>query len=287
MGELLNQVVLGVLLGGLYALYAIGLSLSVGVIRLINLAHGDEIVLFCYLLLTLTTLLGVPPVVALLLFLPVAFGLGYALQRFLLQRVVSRALLPALLVTFGLSIIIQNGLLETYGADMQKMSGGSFETASLSLGNNLNVGVLPLATFATVVLLVIALDLLLYRSPMGARIRAVADDAPTADLIGLPTARIYATAMGIITVTIAIAAFFMGIWTNFDPTMGPMNLLVAFEVVVLGGLGSLWGTLVGGIILGVAQTFGAQFDAAWQSLAGHLVFLVIFLIRPRGLFPKG
>ena len=286
MTGLVNQIVLGVLLGGLYALFALGLSLSVGVIRLINLAHGDMIVLFSYLLLTIATGLGLHPALALILFLPIAFAAGYGLQSFLLQRVTGKALLRALLVTFGLSIIIQNGLLESYGADMRKLAGENLETASLNFGGAVTVGVLPLLTFATAVAAVIVLELLLNRSALGIRIRAVSDDVATADLIGLSTRRIFALAMGIVGMTVALAAFFMGLWTNFDPTMGPVNLLVAFEVVVLGGLGSLWGTLVGGIFLGVAQTLGAQIDAAWQSLAGHLVFLAIFLVRPRGLFPR-
>jgi branched-chain amino acid transport system permease protein len=134
--------------------------------------------------------------------------------------------------------------------------------------------------------MVIVLDFVLYRMRLGARIRAVSDDVAAADLVGLPSARIYATAMGIVGVTIAISAGFMSIWTNFDPTSGPSRLLVAFEAVVLGGLGSLWGTLVGGIIIGVAQAIGAQVDAAWQLLAGHLIFLAIFMLRPEGLFPK-
>jgi branched-chain amino acid transport system permease protein len=126
----------------------------------------------------------------------------------------------------------------------------------------------------------------LYRTRLGARIRAVSDDVAAADLVGLPSARIYAIAMGIVGVTVAISAGFMSVWTNFDPTSGPNRLLIAFEAVVLGGLGSLWGTLVGGIIIGVAQAIGAQVDAAWQLLAGHLVFLAIFMLRPEGLFPK-
>jgi branched-chain amino acid transport system permease protein len=134
--------------------------------------------------------------------------------------------------------------------------------------------------------MVVVLDFVLYRTRLGARIRAVSDDVAAADLIGLPSARIYATAMGIVGVTIAISAGFMSIWTNFDPTSGPSRLLVAFEAVVLGGLGSLWGTLAGGIIIGIAQVVGAQVDAAWQLLAGHLVFLAIFMLRPEGLFPK-
>jgi branched-chain amino acid transport system permease protein len=146
--------------------------------------------------------------------------------------------------------------------------------------------VLSLLTFAAAVALVLALDVLLYRSRIGARIRAVSDSVTSANLVGLPSAHIYAVAMGIVGVTVAISAGFMSVWTNFDPTSGPSRLLVAFEAVVLGGLGSLWGTLLGGIIVGVAQSLGAQFDAGWQLLAGHLVFLTIFLLRPQGLFPK-
>jgi branched-chain amino acid transport system permease protein len=146
--------------------------------------------------------------------------------------------------------------------------------------------VLPLTIFLTAIVMIWLLDRLLYATRIGARIRAVSDDVATADLVGLPSARIYAIAMGIVGVTIAISAGFMSIWTNFDPASGPSRLITAFEAVVLGGLGSLWGTLAGGIVLGVAQSLGAQIDAAWQVLAGHLVFLAVFLIRPQGLFPR-
>jgi branched-chain amino acid transport system permease protein len=156
----------------------------------------------------------------------------------------------------------------------------------MMLGGGVNVGLLPLTIFLSAIAMVIVLDFVLYRTRLGARIRAVSDDVAAADLVGLPSARIYAVAMGIVGVTVAISAGFMSIWTNFDPTSGPSRLLVAFEAVVLGGLGSLWGTLLGGIIIGVAQAIGAQVDAAWQLLAGHLVFLAIFMLRPEGLFPK-
>ena len=270
-GGWLNQIVQGVLLGGLYATFAMGLSLSVGIMRFVNIAHGDLIVLVSFLILTLTTTLGLSPLLAVIVTLPIAFLGGYLLQRLLLQRVLGKGVLPIILVTFGLSIIVQNGLLGTFGADTRKVAGGSFETATLVLGGGVNVGALPLTIFL---------------SRLGARIRAVSDDVAAADLVGLPSARIYATAMGIVGVTIAISAGFMSIWTNFDPTSGPSRLLVAFEAVVLGGLGSLWGTLAGGIIIGIAQVVGAQVDAAWQLLAGHLVFLAIFMLRPEGLFPK-
>jgi branched-chain amino acid transport system permease protein len=286
LGGWVNQIVQGVLLGGLYATFAMGLSLSVGIMRFVNIAHGDLIVLVSFLILTLTTTLGLSPLLAVLLTLPITFLGGYLLQRLLLQRVLGKGVLPIILVTFGLSIIVQNGLLGTFGADTRKVAGGSFETATLVLGGGVNVGLLPLAIFLSAIVMVVVLDFVLYRTRLGARIRAVSDDVAAADLIGLPSARIYAIAMGIVGVTIAISAGFMSIWTNFDPTSGPSRLLVAFEAVVLGGLGSLWGTLIGGIIIGVAQAIGAQVDAAWQLLAGHIVFLVIFMLRPEGLFPK-
>jgi branched-chain amino acid transport system permease protein len=286
LGGWVNQIVQGVLLGGLYATFAMGLSLSVGIMRFVNIAHGDLIVLVSFLILTLTTTLGLSPLAAVLVTLPITFVGGYLLQRLLLQRVLGKGVLPIILVTFGLSIIVQNGLLGTFGADTRKVAGGAIETATMMLGGGVNVGLLPLTIFLSAIAMVIVLDFVLYRTRLGARIRAVSDDVAAADLVGLPSARIYAVAMGIVGVTIAISAGFMSVWTNFDPTSGPSRLLVAFEAVVLGGLGSLWGTLIGGIIIGVAQAVGAQVDAAWQLLAGHIVFLAIFMLRPEGLFPK-
>jgi branched-chain amino acid transport system permease protein len=286
LGVWVNQIVQGVLLGGLYALFAMGLSLSVGIMRFVNIAHGDLIVLVSFLVLSLTTSLGLSPLVAGLITLPIGFVGGYLLQRFLLQRVLGQGVLPIILVTFGLSIIVQNGLQGVYGADTRLVRSGDFATSTVMLGGGVNVGLLPLTIFVAAILMVFGLDLVLYRTRIGARIRAVSDDVAAANLIGLPSARIYAVAMGIVGLTVAISAGFMAVWTNFDPTSGPSRLIVAFEAVVLGGLGNLWGTLIGGIILGIAQTIGGQFDAAWQVLAGHLVFLTIFLIRPQGLFPK-
>jgi branched-chain amino acid transport system permease protein len=277
----INQLLQGVMLGGLYTLFAVGLSLSAGVMRFVNIAHGDFIVLSCYALLLLTNLFGLNPVVATVIVLPFAFAFGFGLQRFLLQRVVGENVLLVILVTFALSIIIENGLLEGFGADPRKISGDWMETATIALGHGINVGLFQIVTF-----LVAALDLLLYRTGIGAKIRAVSDDVAAANLIGLSAVRIYAIAMGITFVTIAIAAGFMSIWTNFDPASGPTRLLVAFEVIVMGGLGSLWGSLAGGVLLGIAQSIGGQFDIAWQIMAGHIVFLVVLALRPQGLFPK-
>jgi branched-chain amino acid transport system permease protein len=285
-GVWINQVVQGVLLGGLYAMFAMGLSIAAGVMRFINIAHGDLIVLVSFLILTLTSGLGLSPLAAAVVTLPVAFVGGYLLQRVLFQRLLGKGVLPIILVTFGLSIIIQNGLQGAYGADTRKVFAGSIDTATVHVAADVNVGVLPLAIFLAAVALVFMLDRLLYRTGIGARIRAVSDDVQAANLVGLPSAHIYAIAMGVVGITVSVSAGFMAIWTNFDPTSGPSRLLIAFEAVVLGGLGSLWGTLAGGVILGVAQTVGGQFDAAWQVLAGHIVFLAVFVVRPQGLFPR-
>ncbi len=284
---ILNLVVQGVLIGGLYALFALGLSLSLGVMRFVNIAHGDMIVLFSFVLMSLTGVLGLSPFIVALLITPIAFLAGYMLQRFLLQRTVGKGILPVLLVTFGLSIIIQNGLLQGYGPDTRKLSGGAIELASFRVGGLVDVGVYPLLVFLLAVAAIAGLDMFLYRTSTGARIRAVSDDPAAADLIGLTSARVYPIAMGIVGITMLAAACCMSVWTNFDPAIGPSRLLAAFEAVVLGGLGSLWGTLAGGIIIGIAQDFGSQIDASWQILAQHLVFLVALVLRPQGLFAKG
>ncbi len=283
---ILNLLVQGVLIGGLYALFALGLSLSLGVMRFVNIAHGDMIVLFSFVLLSLTGLLGWSPFLVALILTPVAFGAGYVLQRFLLQRVVGKGILPILLVTFGLSIIIQNGLLEAYGPNTQKLMGGAVELAAFRVGP-IDVGVYPLLVFLLAVGLIGGLDGFLYRTSIGARIRAVSDDPVAADLIGLSASRVYPIAMGLVALTMMAAAACMSVWTNFDPSIGPSRLLAAFEAVVLGGLGSLWGTLAGGVIIGIAQNFGSQIDASWQILAQHLVFLAALVLRPQGLFAKG
>jgi branched-chain amino acid transport system permease protein len=281
-----NLIVQGVLIGGLYALFALGLSLSLGVMRFVNIAHGDMIVLFSFVILSLTGALGWSPFLVALILIPVAFGAGYVLQRFLLQRTVGKGILPILLVTFGLSIIIQNGLLEAYGPDTRKLSGGAIELAAFRVGP-IDIGVYPLLVLGLAVALIAGLDTFLYRTAIGARIRAVSDDPAAADLIGLTSARIYPIAMGVIAITMLAAASCMSVWTNFDPAIGPSRLLAAFEAVVLGGLGSLWGTLAGGVIIGIAQNLGSQIDASWQILAQHLVFLVALILRPQGLFARG
>ena len=283
--DYLNTIVQGVLLGGLYALYAAGLSLIFGVMRLINLAHGDLIVLAAFVLLALASALGLPLPIALLILLPFAFAMGWALQRYLLNRTLGDDILLPLLVTFGLQILIQNGLLVAFSADSRKLSLGAIETQSINLGG-LSVGLVPIITFAVAVLVLGVLSYIFYGTALGRRLRATSDSTEIVQLMGVNPRIVFAIAMGMSFVVLTIAAFFMGIRSNFDPSAGPARLLYAFEAVVIGGLGSLWGTLAGGVILGVAQAIGARINPEWQILVGHLVFLVFIIFRPRGLFPK-
>lgn len=280
-----DTIVQGVLLGGLYALFAAGLSLVFGIMRLVNLAHGDLIVMAAYLILVLVTLLGIDPFLAALISAPLLFGIGWLLQMHVLNRTLGPDILPPLLVTFGLSIVIQNALLEGFSADSQRLSVGPLETASLAIGP-VNVGVMPLLTFLSAIIVIIALNRLFYSTSLGRAFRATSDDSVTASLMGIRPQNIFATATGIAMVVVTIAALYLGTRANFDPTIGPARLIYAFEAVIIGGLGSLWGTLAGGIIIGVAQTLGAAINPEWQILAGHIAFVIVLLFRPRGLFPR-
>lgn len=283
--EWTNTVVQGILLGGLYALFAAGLSLIFGVMRLVNIAHGDLIVLAAYLGLTTTVMLGVHPFLALMLVAPAMAIIGYGLQRFLLNRTLGDDILPPLLVTFGLSVIIQNALLEGYSADPQKLSAGALETASVSVGG-LSIGVLPLLTFAVAVITIAVLQWIFYTTSLGRGFRAVSDNAEIAQVVGFNKAHVFGLAMALALIVTAVAGILLGVRTSFDPTIGGGRLIFGFEAVIIGGLGSLWGTLAGGVILGVAQTVGAKIDPGYQLLAGHIVFLVVLAIRPTGLFPR-
>jgi branched-chain amino acid transport system permease protein len=281
-----NAIVQGALVGGLYALFAAGLSLMFGVMRLVNIAHGDLIVLAAYVALVVVNTLGFNPFATLIIVVPVMFVVGYFLQRGLLNFTLGGDILPPLLVTFGLSIIIQNALLEGFSADDQKLQVGNFETASIHITDQLAIGWFPVVMFVTAVVLILLLELLLYRTALGRAFRATSDDSDTARLYGVRNRHVYALATAIALAVISIAAIFLAVRTNFSPASGPARLLYAFEAVIIGGLGSLWGTLAGGVMLGVAQAIGAQLNPGWETLAGNIAFLVILVVRPRGLFPK-
>lgn len=281
----IGAIVQGVLLGGLYALFAAGLSLIFGVMRLVNIAHGDLIILAAYLGLSTTVMLGIHPLLALLIVMPVMAAGGYVLQRGVLNHTLGADILPPLLVTFGLSVIIQNALLETYTADPRKLSGGAMDTASLELGG-IAVGVLPLMTFAIAVGVIAGLQFIFYKTSLGRGFRAVSDNQDIAQLMGLNKAHVYGLAMALAMAVVAIAGILLGMRTSFDPAIGGGRLIFGFEAVIIGGLGNIWGTLAGGIILGVAQTVGAKIDPGYQLLAGHIAFLAVLAVRPNGLFPR-
>ena len=284
--EWINVIIQGVLIGGLYAMFAAGLALIFGVMRLVNIAHGDLIVLAAYLALVATETLALNPLTAIAIVAPVMAAIGYLLQRGLLNRTLGDDLLPPLLVTFGVSIIIQNGLLELFTADSRRLNAGAIEVASFQLFAGVWIGVLPLVQFIAAIAVIGALQVLFYRTALGRAFRATADDPSVAQLMGLDNRHVFALAMAVSLAVIAVAGILIAIRTNFDPAIGPARLIFGFEAVIIGGLGSMWGTLAGGIILGVSQAIGAHIDPGWQQLAGHLAFLAILAVRPQGLFPK-
>ena len=283
----INAILQGVLVGGLYALFAAGLSLIFGVMRLVNLAHGDLIVLAAFLALAVVTGLGLHPLLSLLVVIPVMFALGYGLQHGVLNRTLGRDLLPPLVVTFGLSIIIQNALLEVFSADTRRLrtDSGVLETASIGTGG-VSAGLFPLLTFAIAVAVIGGLELFLRRTRLGRIFRATSDRAHIVPLMGVNPKQVFALAMGVSLAICAVAGVLLGMRTNFTPDAGPQRLLFAFEAVIIGGLGSLWGTLAGGVILGVSQAIGAKINPGLQILAGHIVFLAVLVVRPNGLFPR-
>lgn len=282
-----NAIVQGVLLGGLYALFATGLSLIFGVMRVVNLAHGVLTLFGAYVALVLVDELGVNPLLAIVVVVPLMFALGYLFQRAVVNRSLGGDVLRPLLVTFGLGIILENALLRVFSADSQGLSAGRLESARIRVVEGLSIGWLPLIILLAAVAVLIGLQLYLDHTAFGRALRATSDDPQAAQLMAIDDRHVYAVAMGLALAIAGVAGVFMGVRTTFGPLDGPVLLIFAFEAVIIGGLGSLWGTLVGGVILGVAQTLGAQLiSPSWFQLTGHLVFLAVLAIRPTGLFPR-
>jgi branched-chain amino acid transport system permease protein len=281
----INTIVQGVLLGGLYALFAAGLSLIFGVMKVVNIAHGDLIVVAAYMAYFVMQLFGIGPFVALLVVVPMAAIVGYVLQRGLLNFTLGSEL-PPLLVTISLSIVIQNALLLTFTADVHRLQAGAIEIASWKLMEDLSIGILPVIQFAIAVAIIGGLQVLFYRTAFGRAFRATSDDQAVAQLMGLDTRHIFALAMALSLAIVAVAGMFIAIRTNFNPFSGPQLLIFGFEAIIIGGLGSLWGTLAGGILLGLAQAIGGQINVGLPFIAGHVVFLIVLLVRPQGLFSR-
>ncbi len=282
MFELLLQ---GVLLGGLYTLFALGLSLMFGVMRLTNTAHGDFIILGAFGALALNGW-GLSPWVADVVVLPVAALIGYAVQRYILNQTLGKDPVPSLVVTFGLSIVIQNALLETFSADPRSIESNGLNIQSLALSDSLSVGVLPTLILCFALIATVGLQWLFANTRLGRAFRAVSDDPEIAELMGLRSKNVYALATALAFGLIAMAGVLQGLRTTVAPSDGPMLLLFAFEAVIMGGMGSFWGTLAGSMLLGVTQQVGFRLDPGWGVWAGHLMFLFVLLVKPQGLLPK-
>jgi branched-chain amino acid transport system permease protein len=278
-----NAIIQGILLGSLYALLACGISLMFGVMRIINLAHGDLAVIGAYVVWVLVDRTSMNPFVATVLMLPAMLVLGYALQVLLLDRSLRGGPLVPLLTTFGLAIVIQNILLQVFSPDVHSLGGsaGRITTASWRITDQLSISGLGVLILAVAVGVLGGLQLFLTRTAAGREMRATAQDRDTEQLVGINSRAVYARATAIAVATAGLAGAFLGIRSTFDPSSGPTQLIFGFEAVVIGGLGSLWGTLVGGIVLGLAQSIGEQIDPQYSILAGHLVFLAV-LASPRG-----
>jgi branched-chain amino acid transport system permease protein len=284
-----NAIIQGVLVGGLYALFACGLSLMFGVMKVVNLAHGDLAVVAGYVAIGVIAVTHIPVLWSLLIVVPLMAVLGYVLQRTLLQGALDRSILTTLLVTFGLSVVIENGLLQFFTANSRGIGAGlALESDSFSLGSQIQIGYLPLLIFVVAVVVLLGLQYFLSRSKYGRLIRAVADDKEAAQLAGADYRHVFGIAAAIAFGTVALAGIAYGMTSQLDPTAGTDTILLfAFAAVVIGGLGSLWGTLLGGVILGVAQQIGAQINISDEVLAGFIVFLVVLAVRPQGLISRG
>ncbi|MGH6988610.1 MAG: branched-chain amino acid ABC transporter permease [Stellaceae bacterium] len=276
-----NQIIQGILLGGYYALLACGLSLLFGVMRIINLAHGDLAVLSAFLIWLIVSATGISPFLALAAVIPVMALVGWALQRFMLERSLKAGMLVPLLSTFGLAIVIENLLFAGFGADTRSLAPaiGDLSFSSWTITSQIYLGQFPVLVFVVAVALLGGLQLFMKRTQLGRAIRATAEDPDTAELVGVDSRAVYGIAAAIAVATLAIAGAFLAIRATFEPYAGPAQLIFAFEAVVIGGIGSLWGTLLGGIVLGVSQNIGAVLDPHWFLTAGHLTFLAVLALR--------
>jgi branched-chain amino acid transport system permease protein len=280
-----NDIIQGILLGGLYALFACGLSLLFGVMKVINLAHGDLAILAGYLAVGVIAVTHIPAVWSFIIVVPLFAALGYLAQRTLIQASLNRGVLTTLLVTFGLSVVIENALQQFFSANSHSLGIGSLVSDSFGIGSQITIAYLDLVIFLVAVIVLLGLQYFLSSSRQGRLIRAVADDREAAQLAGADYRHVFGIAAAIAFATVALAGIAYGMYTSFDPTSGTTALLLlfAFEAVVIGGLGSLWGTLAGGILLGVVQQLGAQINSNDQVLAGQLLFLLVLLVLPQGL----
>jgi branched-chain amino acid transport system permease protein len=275
----------GVLLGGMYAQYALGMALMFGVMRIVNIAHGDLVILMALIGISLATIFGFGPFTLILLLVPLAAIIGWVLQRLILNKVVGDDPLPSLIATFGLSIALQNLMLQIWSADTRSLPGGGIEAASVNIGG-LYLGVLPVIVLVFAIVLTGGLDSLLRYTRFGRALRAASADTEAAAITGVNPRTVYAAATAIAVGILGVAAVFQSLRSTISPADGSAQLIYAFEAVIIGGMGSIWGAFLGSMVLGISQAIGFRFDPGWGILAGHVVFLLVLATRPQGLISR-
>jgi branched-chain amino acid transport system permease protein len=282
----LDALIQGVLLGGMYAQYALGMALMFGVMRIVNIAHGDLVVLLALIGISASVAFGVGPLPLVLLLVPLAAVIGWSLQKFVLNKVVGADSLPSLIATFGLSIALQNLMLQIWSADTRSMRGGGIEAASVNIGG-IYIGLLPVLILIAATLLTSGLDLTMRRTRFGRALRAAAADTEAAAMTGVNPRVVYAYATAIAVGILGLSGVFFALRATVSPADGPAQLIYAFEAVIIGGMGSIWGGFLGSMVLGIAQAIGFRIDPGFGTLAGHIVFLTVLATRPQGLLSKG
>lgn len=284
--EWIDTLLQGLLLGGFFALSGLGLSLSFGIMRIVNIAHGDLLIVAAYLGVVLVGVVGGVPLVAVIVAVPLMFLLGYLIQWALLNRAVDKSELTPLLITFGLSIVLRNVLQELFSANFKRLDAGSLGVASFSVGP-VTVGWFPVVILAVALVTYGSLSWAITHTRFGRMMRATVDDPEITGLMGIDTRRMYCLGMGLSMAIVGIAGGLFAIKTSFNPMTGGDQLLFAFESVIIGGMGSIWGTFMGGLSLGIAQMIGFKINAGWGAFAGHLVFFLFLFLKPAGLLAKG
>ncbi|ADV14434.1 MULTISPECIES: branched-chain amino acid ABC transporter permease [Mesorhizobium] len=283
--EWFDALVQGVLLGGMYAQYALGMALMFGVMRIVNISHGDLVILLSLIGISIATAWGLGPLPVLIVLVPLAVLMGWVLQKAVLNRVVGSDPLPSLIATFGLSIALQNLMLQIWSANSRSLPGHGIESQSIEIGG-IYVGLLPLIVLAVATGLTGGLDLTLKRTRFGRALRAASADVEAAAMTGINPRAVYAMATAAAVGILGFAAVFQALRSTVAPADGPAQLIYAFEAVIIGGMGTVWGAFVGSMVLGISQAIGFRIDPGFGVLAGHIVFLVVLATRPQGLFGK-
>ncbi|QND63222.1 MULTISPECIES: branched-chain amino acid ABC transporter permease [Mesorhizobium] len=283
--EWFDALVQGILLGGMYAQYALGMALMFGVMRIVNISHGDLVILLSLIGISIATAWGLGPLPVLIVLVPLAVLMGWVLQKAVLNRVVGSDPLPSLIATFGLSIALQNLMLQIWSANSRSLPGHGIESQSIEIGG-IYIGLLPLIVLAVATGLTWGLDLTLKRTRFGRALRAASADVEAAAMTGINPRAVYAMATAAAVGILGFAAVFQALRSTVAPADGPAQLIYAFEAVIIGGMGTVWGAFAGSMVLGISQAIGFRIDPGFGVLAGHIVFLIVLATRPQGLFGK-